>query len=198
MREVGFKCVGMRCLYMRQHRHPYRYALNQRKRPTERKTFLSHYGTPLTNHPRFVSIYLTLMRRKNLPVSGKTLKKTALVVALIIACSGASVECYIPACFSYAKGIDRDREIASSRKKVTRKEDFCTAELMETGKTAGTLRTRRSGLEHKKDVRAFSGHGEIVSPEKFYGTLEVRNGQSVRTPLSIMVYIHKADGKKRC
>ena len=125
-----------------------------------------------------------------MPVSGKTLKKTALVVALIIACSGASVECYIPACFSYAKGIDRDREIASSRKKVTRKEDFCTAELMETGKTAGTLRTRRSGLEHKKDVRAFS--------EKFSGTLEVRNGQSVRTPLSIMVYIHKADGKKRC
>ena len=133
-----------------------------------------------------------------MPVSGKTLKKTALVVALIIVCSGASVECYIPACFSYAKGIDRDREIASSRKTVTQKEDFCTAELMETGKTAGTLRVRRSGLEHKKDVRAFSGHGEIVSPEKFYGTLEVRDGQSARTPLSIMVYIHKADGKKRC
>ncbi|MFR0848481.1 MAG: hypothetical protein ACLSG9_11365 [Eubacterium sp.] len=50
----------------------------------------------------------------------------------------------------------------------------------------------------KKDVRAFSGHGEIVLPEKFYGTLKVRDGQSVRTPLSIMVYIHKADGKKRC
>ena len=77
-------------------------------------------------------------------------------------------------------------------------EKRCTAELMETGKTAGSLRTRRSGLEHKKDVRAFSGHGEIVLPEKFYGTLKVRNGQSVRTPLSIMVYIHKADGKKRC
>lgn len=133
-----------------------------------------------------------------MPVSGKTLKKTALVVALIIACSGASVECYIPAYFSYAKGIDRNREIASSKETVTQKEDFCTAELMETGKTAGTLRVRRSGLEHKKDARAFSGHGEIVSLEKFYGTLEVRDGQSARTPLSIMVYIHKADGKKRC
>lgn len=84
------------------------------------------------------------------------------------------------------------------RETVTQKEDFCTAELMETGKTAGSLRTRQSGLEHKKDVRAFSGHGEIVLPEKFYGTLKVRDGQSVRTPLSIMVYIHKADGKKRC
>ena len=133
-----------------------------------------------------------------MPVSGKTLKKTTLVVALIIACSGASVECYIPAYFSYAKGIDRDRGITSFGETVTRKEDFCTAELMETGMTAGSLRTRRSGLEHKKDVRAFSGHGEIVLPEKFYGTLKVRNGQSVRTPLSIMVYIHKADGKKRC
>ena len=106
-----------------------------------------------------------------MPVSGKTLKKTTLVVALIIACSGASVECYIPAYFSYAKRIDRDREITSSGETVTRKEDFCTAELMETGKTAGSLRTRRSGLEHKKDVRAFSGRGEIVLPEKFYCAL---------------------------
>lgn len=133
-----------------------------------------------------------------MPVSGKTLKTTALVVALIIACSGASVECYIPAHFACAKVIERDQEIASPRETVTQKEDFCTAELMETGKTAGSLRTRRSGLEHKKDVRAFSGHGEIVLPEKFYGTLKVRDGQSVRTPLSIMVYIHKADGEKRC
>lgn len=133
-----------------------------------------------------------------MPVSGKILKKTALVVALIIACSGASVGCYIPACFSYAKGIGRVLEITSSGETVTRKEDFCTAELMEIGKTAGTLRARRSGLEHKKDVGAFSGHGEIASTEKFYGTLDVRDGQSARTPLSIMIYIHKADGKKRC
>ena len=56
-----------------------------------------------------------------MPVSGKTLKTTALVVALIIACSGASVECYIPAYFSYAKGIDRDREIASSAERLRRK-----------------------------------------------------------------------------
>ena len=54
-----------------------------------------------------------------MPVSGKTLKKTTLVVALIIACSGASVECYIPAYFSYAKRIDRDREITSSGETVT-------------------------------------------------------------------------------
>lgn len=74
-----------------------------------------------------------------MPVSGKTLKKTTLVVALIIACSGASVECYIPAYFSYAKGIDRVLEITSSGETVTQKEDFCTAELMETGKTAGSL-----------------------------------------------------------
>ena len=33
LQRVGFKCVGMRCLYMRQHRHPYRYALNKCKRP---------------------------------------------------------------------------------------------------------------------------------------------------------------------
>ena len=96
-----------------------------------------------------------------MPVSGKTLKKTTLVVALIIACSGASVECYIPAYFSYAKGIDRDRGITSFGETVTRKEDFCTAELMETGKTAGSLRTRRSGLEHKKDVRAFPVTGKL-------------------------------------
>ena len=55
-----------------------------------------------------------------MPVSGKTLKKTTLVVALIIACSGASVECYIPAYFSYAKGIDRDRGITSLPEKRLR------------------------------------------------------------------------------
>ena len=31
--DMGFKYAGMRCLYMRQHRHPYRCALNKRKRP---------------------------------------------------------------------------------------------------------------------------------------------------------------------
>ena len=33
--DMGFKYAGMRCLYMRQHRHPYRCALNKRKRPWE-------------------------------------------------------------------------------------------------------------------------------------------------------------------
>ena len=33
--DMGFKYAGMRCLYMRQHRHPYRCALNKCKRPWE-------------------------------------------------------------------------------------------------------------------------------------------------------------------
>ena len=37
--EVGFKCVGMRGLYMPWHKPPYRYALNQRKRPRDAKFF---------------------------------------------------------------------------------------------------------------------------------------------------------------
>ena len=48
LREVGFKCVGMRCLYMRQHKHPYRYALNSES-THEAQTFL--YKSQKLHHP---------------------------------------------------------------------------------------------------------------------------------------------------
>ena len=49
--EVGFKCVGMRGLYMPWHKPPYRYALNQRKRPTERRLFCCITETEKFQHP---------------------------------------------------------------------------------------------------------------------------------------------------
>ena len=47
--DMGFKYAGMRCLYMRQHRHPYRCALNKRKRPWEGNYPLSG------NHPSLLA-----------------------------------------------------------------------------------------------------------------------------------------------
>ena len=52
--EVGFKCVGMRGLYMPWHKPPYRYALNQRERPRDAKFF---YG--ITENKKSDSEHLT-------------------------------------------------------------------------------------------------------------------------------------------